>query len=73
MAKSIIRHGKLHYKHRALKSGFGESRYKTLPWLNVCGIWLEQAGFRAGDPVQIVVEHNTLIIKNCSTDGDSRH
>lgn len=72
MALKNIRYGNLHYKHRALKSGFGESRYKTLPWLNVCGLWLEQAGFKAGDPVEILVEPNTLTIKNCSH-GDSQH
>lgn len=73
MAKSIIRRAKLHSKYREVKGGWPSSgHWKRLPWLNVNGLWLEQAGFRAGDQVQILVEHNTLIIKNCSTDGDSR-
>jgi toxic protein SymE len=37
---------------------------KNVPWLNVSGVWLEQAGFRIGDRVQITIEQNQLIIKN---------
>jgi toxic protein SymE len=75
MAIKSIRRAKLHYKHR-VTGGDGwnkPGRCKTIPWLNVCGLWLEQAGFNVGDPVEIRVEHNTLTIKNCSIDGDSRH
>jgi toxic protein SymE len=74
MAMKTIRKAKLHYKHRVLTGGWnGSNRCKTIPWLNVCGLWLEQAGFKAGDPVEIQVEHNTLTIKNCLNDGDSHH
>ncbi|MDD2794012.1 MAG: SymE family type I addiction module toxin [Sediminibacterium sp.] len=73
MVQKHIRRAKLHCKHRALKSGYGESRYRILPWLNICGLWLEEAGFNIGDGVEIKVEHNTLTIKNCLNDGDSHH
>jgi toxic protein SymE len=74
MAMKSIRKAKLHYKHRVSGGDWSDpGKCKTIPWLNVSGLWLEQAGFRVGDAVQIVVEHNTLTIKNCSTDGDSRH
>jgi hypothetical protein len=36
---------------------------KNVPWLNVSGIWLEQAGFKVGGQVEITVEQNQLIIK----------
>ncbi|MBL7760521.1 MAG: SymE family type I addiction module toxin [Sediminibacterium sp.] len=69
-----IRKAKLHYKCRVTGGDWSSpGKCKTIPWLNVCGLWLEQAGFNVGDPVEIQVEHNTLTIKNCSTDGDNRH
>lgn len=74
MAVKSIRRAKLHYKHRVTGGDWSRpGRCQTIPWLNVCGLWLEQAGFKVGDPVEIRVEHNTLTIKNCSTDGDSSH
>jgi hypothetical protein len=33
---------------------------------------LEQAGFKAGDQVEITVIDNTLVIKNCKCHGDQR-
>ncbi|PVD49352.1 hypothetical protein DC498_25475 [Terrimonas sp.] len=64
MAKERIRRVKLHGKNRP--SGHGGwlcNTYKAVPWLNVSGLWLEQAGFKVGDAVEITVEQNTLIIK----------
>lgn len=73
MRNKLVRKIKLHSKSRELKSDWGSpGRWKQIPWLNVSGLWLEQAGFRAGDAVEIMVEHNTLTIKNCSH-GDSHH
>lgn len=47
--------------------------YKQLPWLNVSGIWLEQAGFKAGDQVEITIENEKLIIKNTGGHGDQNN
>lgn len=46
---------------------------KDVPWLNVSGVWLEQAGFHVGDRVEITIEENTLIITNPTGHGDQRH
>ena len=73
MQNKLIRKIKLHGKRRELKGSWSHpGEWQEIPWLNVSGLWLEQAGFRVGDAVQIVVEHNTLTIKNCSSDGITR-
>jgi toxic protein SymE len=36
---------------------------KFKPKLNLCGIWLEKAGFEIGEQVTISVSKNLLIIK----------
>jgi toxic protein SymE len=64
MAKRNTRQVKLHSKHRAL-----QQHSKQVPWLNISGVWLEKAGFKAGDQVEITVKNNLLIIKNCTCDG----
>lgn len=46
--------------------------YKYLPWLNLSGVWLEQAGFAIGDQLEITVSNGYLEIKNLSTHGDQR-
>jgi toxic protein SymE len=53
---------KLHAKWRELQTSWPGG--KNVPWLNVSGVWLEQAGFHVGDHVQITIEQNQLIIKN---------
>jgi toxic protein SymE len=63
---------KLHTKYRPL-TGNRWPDYRQVPWLNVSGVWLERAGFRAGDAVEITVAENQLIIKNCSGNGDRCH
>ena len=35
---------------------------KTVPWLNLSGVWLEEAGFDVGDNIAIAVEKNTITI-----------
>jgi toxic protein SymE len=64
---------KLHSKYRALTRSWNYSPGKTVPWLNVSGLWLEHAGFNIGDAVEITVEEKTLIIKNIAADGDTSH
>lgn len=39
---------------------------KQVPWLNVSGVWLEQAGFNIGLQVEITVRDQELIIKPIS-------
>ncbi|PQV56475.1 toxic protein SymE [Sediminibacterium magnilacihabitans] len=74
MVVKSIRRAKLHYKCRVTGGDWGSpGKCKTIPWLNVCGLWLEQAGFKVGDPVEIRVEENMLTIKNCAVDGHSNH
>ncbi len=70
MANERIRKVKLHGKYRALTGHWGYSPGKEVPWLNVSGLWLAQAGFKVGDAVEITVEQNTLTIKNCSAHGN---
>lgn len=49
---------KLQSKHRVLTYG-----YKTVPWLSLNGIWLEELGFKAGDTVRILTSEKQLIIE----------
>jgi toxic protein SymE len=74
MAIKSIRQAKLHYKHRATGGNAWGSpvKCKTIPGLNVCGVWLEQAGFKVGDRIEITVQDNLLIIKNCTANGNTR-
>ena len=73
MAKGTKRRVKLHSKYREVSRSWQGNDWRAIPWLNVSGLWLEQAGFKAGDAVEITVAQHTLIIKNCSTDGDRDH
>jgi toxic protein SymE len=43
---------------------------QEVPWLNVSGLWLERAGFRMGDQVEITINNQQLIIKNCGINGN---
>ncbi|MBV8252332.1 MAG: SymE family type I addiction module toxin [Chitinophaga sp.] len=36
---------------------------KTVPWLNLSGVWLEKAGFEISDHIIISVENGVLTIK----------
>ena len=46
--------------------------HKYLPWLNLSGVWLEQAGFAIGDQLEITVNDGYLTIKKQLCDGDQR-
>lgn len=35
---------------------------KTVPWLNLSGNWLEEAGFEVGDEIAIAIEKNAITI-----------
>jgi len=65
MANKNIRQVKLHSKYRELQNSS-----KQVPCLNISGVWLEKAGFKAGDQVEITIKNNLLIIKNCECDAN---
>ncbi len=61
MATKNTRKIKLQPKSRTSQASC--NGFKCVPWLNVSGAWLEQAGFKAGATVTITVEENQLTIK----------
>jgi toxic protein SymE len=61
MADKQKKTAKLQPKHRQLAWGS-----KTVPWLTLSGIWLEENGFKIGQQVEITVKQNELIIKTQS-------
>jgi len=71
MSKMNIRQIKLQGKYQPRQTAWNGTR--EVPWLNVSGLWLEQAGFKAGDRVEITVTENTLVITNCTGNGDQDH
>lgn len=63
MQDKQIRQVKIYSRYRsANKRWLGQG--KEVPWLNVSGLWLGNAGFKIGDQLQISVENNKLIIIN---------
>lgn len=56
---------KIQGKFRASRSRgiMANSLNKTVPWLNVNGVWLEKLGFRVGDRVNITSSAGKLIIE----------
>lgn len=69
MATENKKQVKLHAKYRALQNHWRGG--KEVPWLNVSGVWLEQAGFNVGDQIEITIAKNQLIINNVGN-GDKR-
>jgi len=49
---------KLHSKRRDLSNRTS----REVPWLNVNGLWLERAGFIAGQRIEIAIENRKLTI-----------
>jgi hypothetical protein len=58
MEKKQSKQVKLQPKHRQLAWG----NQKIVPELKLSGAWLEAAGFRAGEKVNIAIQDNQLII-----------
>lgn len=44
----------------------GCSYYKNVPWINLSGVWLQNAGFNTGDTLIISIEENSLIISKAN-------
>lgn len=49
---------KIQSKHRELTHS-----YKTVPWLSLSGVWLEELGFKIGDTVKVITREKLLIIE----------
>ena len=67
MSKTSIRQLKLQRKYQPRQKERNGS--KEVPWLNLSGLWLERAGFRTGDRVEIRVTNHQLVITNCTSHG----
>ena len=51
---------KVYSKYRTLATTY---TYQIVPELRLCGLWLEQSGFKVGEQVQITVKDQEIIIK----------
>ena len=71
MATGATRRIKLQGKYQPRQNSWNGNQ--EVPWLNVSGLWLEAAGFKAGDRVEITVSENTLVITNCTSHGTQSH
>jgi len=69
MAKTI-RHGKLHGQYQEVSNHWKKGR--NVPWLNVRGLWLEDAGFNVGDPIEITVTKGKLVVKKVAANEVNR-
>jgi toxic protein SymE len=67
--KTKIRYARIHARCCVRESSW--NGLQDFPWLNVYGRWLEEAGFKMGDPLEITVRKNKLVIKNLSGGGDT--
>lgn len=68
MADKTLRKYKIYGRHRKMPSHWNGGR--EVAWLNVAGIWLEQAGFNVGDAIEIEVAAGQLVIKKQAAHGD---
>lgn len=51
---------KVYPKYRPLASSYTG---RMVPELRLCGLWLEQSGFKIGEQVQVVIKNQEIIIK----------
>jgi len=54
---------KIYKKFRGAGMRLCDPDPRAVPWLNVSGDWLQQAGFEIGDQIEIMVGENELHIK----------
>lgn len=59
---------KLYGKYRPDSNHWNGGR--DVPWLNISGLWLEQAGFKVGDQLEITVGSRVLKIKKKAAHGN---
>lgn len=67
MAKNI-RAGKIHGRYQPVAGHWNHAR--DVAWVNLAGLWLEQAGFKVGDAIAIEVKQGQLIITKQPGHGD---
>lgn len=51
---------KVYPKYRSLANSHS---MRIVPELRLCGVWLEQSGFRIGEQVQVTIKDQEIIIK----------
>lgn len=51
---------KIQPKYRSLATSYHD---RIVPELRLCGVWLEQSGFRVGEHVQVIIKDQEIIIK----------
>lgn len=61
MIKQLSRKAKLHCKNVPR-----DTKNIDVPWLNLSGLWLSEAGFDIGDEITISVAKDTLTIRLAS-------
>lgn len=75
MQTKTTRRAKIHglYRRGAVNWTLKTDTSKTVPWLNINGLWLEDAGFKIGDQIQIDVSNNQLTITKLPVQGDEQN
>lgn len=51
---------KVYPKYRPLLSSY---QGQVVPEVRLCGLWLEQSGFKIGEQVQVTIKDQEIIIK----------
>lgn len=51
---------KVYPKYRPLASSYSG---RIVPELRLCGVWLEQSGFKIGEQVEIIIRNQEIVIK----------
>lgn len=64
------KHLKVAYKWQATNNSPHFRKERQVPFINIAGVWLEQAGFAIGEKVTIVIETNQLTIVKGGYDND---
>lgn len=54
---------KVYSKYRRLLNSY---RVREVPELRLCGVWLEQSGFKIGKQVQVIIKDQEIILKPMS-------
>lgn len=63
MARKNSKQVKVQAKYRPSQSRCVGATGKNVPWLNLSGIWLAEAGFNIGDTVRVVRRSGLLLIE----------
>ncbi|GGH72374.1 hypothetical protein HNQ91_003425 [Filimonas zeae] len=58
---------KVAYKFKPVNYGCS---HRQVPFINLSGNWLQNAGFKVGETIVVVVEHERLVIKKAPLADD---